>query len=64
MIDSALNEPPPCPCGGPGLGLRRGSGNGYTPLQPRPYVYDNAAFDSLDYASSRPGTLASGWCSR
>ena len=34
-----------------------GSGNGYTALQPSPYVYDDAAFDSLDYAICKAGQL-------
>jgi mannan endo-1,4-beta-mannosidase len=34
-----------------------GSGNGYTALQPEPYVYDDAAFDSLDYAIWKAGDL-------
>ena len=34
-----------------------GSGNGYTALQPEPFVYDNAAFDSLDYAIYKAGQL-------
>lgn len=34
-----------------------GSGHGYTALQPEPFVYDEAAFDSLDYAVFRAGQL-------
>jgi len=34
-----------------------GVGNGYPPLQPEPYVYDEAAFDSLDYAVYKAGQL-------
>jgi mannan endo-1,4-beta-mannosidase len=34
-----------------------GVGNGYPPLQPEPYVYDEAAFDSLDYALYKAGQL-------
>ena len=58
MIDSALND-----AAAMSLTVVRawafadGSGNGYTPLQPRPYVYDNAAFDSLDYAIYKAGQL-------
>jgi mannan endo-1,4-beta-mannosidase len=58
MIDSALND-----AAAASLAVVRawafadGSGNGYTALQPRPYVYDNAAFDSLDYAVYKAGTL-------
>ena len=58
MIDSALND-----AAAMSLTVVRawafadGSGNGYTPLQPQPYVYDNAAFDSLDYAIYKAGQL-------
>ena len=58
MIDSALND-----AAAASLAVVRawafadGSGNSYTALQPRPYVYDNAAFDSLDYAVFKAGTL-------
>ena len=58
MIDMALDD-------ASAMGLRvvrawafaDGSGGSYTPLQPRPYVYDNAAFDSLDYAVYKAGQL-------
>jgi mannan endo-1,4-beta-mannosidase len=58
MIDSALDD-----AAAMSLAVVRawafadGSGNSYTPLQPRPYVYDNAAFDSLDYAVYKAGQL-------
>lgn len=58
MIDSALND-----AAAASLAVVRawafadGSGGSYTALQPRPYVYDNAAFDSLDYAVYKAGTL-------
>jgi mannan endo-1,4-beta-mannosidase len=34
-----------------------GSSGSYRPLQPAPYVYDDAAFDSLDYAVWKAGQL-------
>jgi len=34
-----------------------GVGNGFPPLQPQPYVYDEAAFDSIDYAVYKAGQL-------
>ncbi|MFI0899008.1 cellulase family glycosylhydrolase [Streptomyces sp. NPDC020983] len=34
-----------------------GSGGSYKPLQSAPHVYDDAAFDSLDYAVHRAGRL-------
>lgn len=34
-----------------------GSGNGYTALQPEPFVYDEDAFDSLDYTIYKAGQL-------
>jgi mannan endo-1,4-beta-mannosidase len=58
MIDSALND-----AAAMSLAVVRawafadGSGGSYTPLQPKPYVYDNAAFDSLDYAIYKAGQL-------
>jgi mannan endo-1,4-beta-mannosidase len=58
MIDSALND-----AAAMSLSVVRawafadGSGKGYTPLQPEPYVYDNAAFDPLDYAIYKAGQL-------
>src|SRR5690242_245365 len=51
MIDSVLND-----AAAMGLTAMRawafadGSGHGWTPLQPQPFVYDSAAFDPLDYA--------------
>lgn len=58
MIDSALND-----AAAMSLAVVRawafadGSGGSYTPLQPEPYVYDNAAFDSLDYSIYKAGQL-------
>jgi mannan endo-1,4-beta-mannosidase len=58
MIDSALND-----AAAMSLAVVRawafadGSGNSYTPLQPQPFVYDNAAFDPLDYAIYKAGQL-------
>jgi mannan endo-1,4-beta-mannosidase len=58
MIDSALND-----AANMSLGVVRawafadGSGNGYRPLQPEPFVYDSEAFDSLDYAIYKAGQL-------
>ena len=58
MIDSALND-----AAAMSMAVVRawafadGSGNGYTALQPSPYVYDNAAFDSLDYSIYKAGQL-------
>jgi mannan endo-1,4-beta-mannosidase len=58
MIDSALND-----AAAASFAVVRawafadGSGNGYTALQPQPYMYDDAAFDSLDYAVYKAGTL-------
>jgi mannan endo-1,4-beta-mannosidase len=58
MIDSALND-----AANMSLTVVRawafadGSGNGYTPLQPEPFVYDAAAFDSLDYTIWKAGQL-------
>lgn len=58
MIDSALND-----AANMSLAVVRawafadGSGNSYTPLQSQPFVYDNAAFDSLDYAIYKAGQL-------
>ena len=34
-----------------------GVGNGFPPLQPQPYQYDEAAFDSLDYAVYKAGQV-------
>lgn len=34
-----------------------GVGNGFPPLQSEPYVYDEAAFDSLDYAVYKAGQV-------
>ncbi len=58
MIDAALND-------AAAMSLRvvrawafaDGSGQSYRPLQPEPYVYDDAAFDSLDYAVWKAGQL-------
>jgi mannan endo-1,4-beta-mannosidase len=58
MIDMALDD-------ASAMGLRvvrawafaDGAGGSYTALQPAPYVYDNAAFDSLDYAVYKAGQL-------
>src|ERR1700761_5692338 len=58
MIDMALDD-------ASAMGLRvvrawafaDGSGGSYTALQPQPYVYDDAAFDSLDYAVYKAGRL-------
>ena len=58
MIDSALDD-----AAAMSLGVVRawafadGSGNSYTPLQSAPYVYNTAAFDSLDYAIYKAGQL-------
>lgn len=58
MIDAALND-----AAAMSLGVVRawafadGSGQSYRPLQPEPYVYDDAAFDSLDYAVAKAGAL-------
>jgi mannan endo-1,4-beta-mannosidase len=58
MIDNALND-----AAAMSLGVVRawafadGSGNGYIPLQPQPFVYDNAAFDPLDYTIYKAGQL-------
>ena len=58
MIDSALDD-----AAAMSLSVVRawafadGSGNSYTPLQSAPYVYNNAAFDSLDYAIYKAGQL-------
>jgi mannan endo-1,4-beta-mannosidase len=58
MIDSALND-----AAAMSLAVVRawafadGSGGSYTALQPEPYVYDNAAFDSLDYSIYKAGQL-------
>ena len=58
MIDSALND-----AAAMSLAVVRawafadGSAGSYTALQPKPYVYDNAAFDSLDYAIYKAGQL-------
>ena len=58
MVDMALDD-------AAAMGMRvvrawafaDGSGHGYTALQPQPYVYDDAAFDSLDYAIAKAGRL-------
>jgi mannan endo-1,4-beta-mannosidase len=58
MVDMALDD-------AAAMGMRvvrawafaDGSGHGYTALQPQPYVYDDAAFDSLDYAIWKAGRL-------
>src|ERR1700730_5405782 len=56
MIDSALDD-----AAAMSLSVVRawafadGSGNSYTPLQSAPYVYNTAAFDSLDYAIYKDG---------
>ncbi len=34
-----------------------GTGNGFPPLQPEPYKYDEAAFDALDYAVYKAGQV-------
>ncbi len=58
MIDSALDD-----AAAMSLGVVRawafadGAGNSYTPLQSAPYVYNTAAFDSLDYAIYKAGQL-------
>ncbi|WP_295694276.1 cellulase family glycosylhydrolase [Lapillicoccus sp.] len=57
MIDSALDD-----AAAMGLAVVRcwafADGTGPTiPLQPRPFVYDEAAFDSLDYAVWKAGQL-------
>jgi mannan endo-1,4-beta-mannosidase len=58
MIDSALNDAAVM-----SLAVVRawafadGPANGSTALQPTPYVYNDAAFDSLDYAIYRAGQL-------
>ncbi len=58
VIDSALND-------AAAMSLRvvrawafaDGSGGSYAALQPKPYVYDDAAFDALDYAVYKAGQL-------
>src|SRR5262249_16975930 len=58
MVDMALDD-------AAAMGMRvvrawafaDGSGHGYTALQPQPYVYNDAAFDSLDYAIWKAGRL-------
>ena len=51
MIDSALNDAAAMSLTAVrAWAFADGSGGSYTALQPEPYVYDNAAFDSLDYA--------------
>lgn len=58
MIDSALNDAAAMSLAAVrAWAFADGSGNGYTSLQPEPYVYDNAAFDSLDYAVYKAGQL-------
>src|SRR5689334_17322054 len=58
MIDSVLND-----AAAMGLTAMRawafadGSGHGWTPLQPQPFVYDSAAFDPLDYSIYKAGQL-------
>jgi mannan endo-1,4-beta-mannosidase len=58
MIDSALND-----AAAMSLAVVRawafadGPGSGPAPLQPEPYVYSDAAFDSLDYAIYKAGQL-------
>ncbi|MBR7836436.1 cellulase family glycosylhydrolase, partial [Actinospica durhamensis] len=58
MIDAALDD-----IAAAGFSVVRawafadGSGHGYTALQPEPYVYDDAAFDALDYAIHKAGQL-------
>lgn len=57
-IDAALND-----IAAAGLSVVRawafadGSGGSYTALQPKPYTYDEDAFDSLDYAIHKAGEL-------
>jgi len=58
MIDNALND-----ASNMGMAVVRawafadGSGNGYIPLQSAPFVYNEPAFDSLDYAIYKAGQL-------
>ena len=58
MIDAALND-----AAAMSLSVVRawafadGAGQSYTALQPHPYEYDEAAFDSLDYAVFKAGQL-------
>jgi mannan endo-1,4-beta-mannosidase len=58
MIDAALND-----IANMSLPVVRawafadGSGQSYTPLQPEPFVYDDHAFDRLDYAIWKAGQL-------
>ena len=58
MIDSALNDAAAMSLAAVrAWAFADGSGGSYTALQPKPYVYDDAAFDSLDYAISKAGQL-------
>ena len=58
MIDSALNDAAAMSLAAVrAWAFADGSGGSYTALQPRPYVYDDAAFDSLDYAIYKAGQL-------
>ncbi|WP_328917409.1 MULTISPECIES: glycoside hydrolase 5 family protein [unclassified Streptomyces] len=58
MIDNALDD-----AAAMGLTVLRawafadGDGQSYRALQPKPYVYDEAAFDALDYAVWKAGQL-------
>ena len=58
MIDSALNDAAAMSLTAVrAWAFADGSGGSYTALQPEPYVYDNAAFDSLDYSIYKAGQL-------
>jgi mannan endo-1,4-beta-mannosidase len=58
MIDSALNDAAAMSLAAVrAWAFADGPGNGSTALQPKPYVYNDAAFDSLDYAIYQAGQL-------
>jgi mannan endo-1,4-beta-mannosidase len=58
MIDSALNDAAAMSLAAiRAWAFADGSGGSYAALQPKPYVYDDAAFDSLDYTISKAGQL-------
>ena len=58
MIDSALNDAAAMSLAAVrAWAFADGSGGSYTALQPEPYVYNNAAFDSLDYSIYKAGQL-------
>jgi mannan endo-1,4-beta-mannosidase len=58
MIDSALNDAAAMSLAAVrAWAFADGPGNGATALQPQPYVYNEAAFDSLDYSVYKAGQL-------